>query len=245
VTEFFSDHAADYARHRPRYPAALFEYLASLAPRKNLAWDCATGNGQAAEGLEPYFERVVASDKGMQQVAQARPSRVIYLGSTAEAAPLRAASVDLLTAAQAVHWFDFELFYAEAGRVLAPSAAIVVSTYSLLRVDPAVDRVISYLYHEVVGSYWPPERRWVEDEYRSLPFPFAEEAPPPFVMEQRWNLDETAGYLSTWSACRRLSAVTGQDPVRLVAAELEEAWGPPEVRRRVSWPLHLRVGRNI
>jgi hypothetical protein len=130
-------------------------------------------------------------------------------------------------------------------RVLAASGVIAVSTYSLLRVNPAVDRVVVRLYREVVGSYWPPERRWVEDEYRSLPFPFAEETPPPFVMEQSWNLDETVGYLSTWSACRRFAAVTGQNPVRQVMAELEEAWGPPEVRHRIRWPLHLRVGRSV
>lgn len=245
MTRFFSDHAADYARHRPRYPEQLFEYLASLVSRRTLAWDCGTGNGQAAEGLEPYFEWVVASDKGLRQVVQARPSRLIYLGSMAEAAPLRPASVDLLTVAQAVHWFDFELFYAEARRVLAPSGVIALSTYSILHVNPAVDRLVSHLYHQVVGSYWPPERHWVEDEYRSLPFPFAEQAPPPLVMEQLWNLDETAGYLSTWSACRRFAAATGQNPVRQVMAELAEAWGPPEVKRRISWPLHLRVGRNV
>ncbi len=244
MTQFFSAYATDYARHRPRYPEALFEYLASLASRRTLAWDCATGNGQAAEGLEPHFERVVASDSGLQQLAHARPSRVIYLGSTAEAAPLRAASVDLITVAQAVHWFDLELFYAEARRVLATSGIIAASTYSLLRVNPAVDRVVLRLYREVVGSYWPPERRWVEDHYRSLPFPFAENAPPPLVIEQCWNLDEIAGYLATWSACRRFCSATGQDPVRLVLADLEDAWGPPEVRRPVRWPLHLRVGRN-
>ena len=244
MTEFFSEHAAEYARHRPPYPATLFDYLASLVSRRTLAWDCATGNGQAAEGLEPYFERVVASDKGLQQVAQARPSRVIYLGSAAEAAPLRAASVDLLTVAQAIHWFDFEPFYREARRVVASSGVIAVSTYTLLRVNPAVDRVVWRLYHQVVGSYWPPERRWVEDQYRTLPFPFAEEVPPTFVMEQCWNLDEMAGYLATWSACRRFFSATGRDPVRLVMAEFEDAWGHPEVKRPVRWPLHLRIGRN-
>lgn len=244
MTDFFADHAADYARHRPRYPAELFEYLASLVSRRLVAWDCATGNGQAAEALVPYFERVVASDRSLRQVAEARPSPVSYLCATAEASPLPAGSVDLLVVAQAAHWFDFDRFYAEARRVLAPSGAIAVSTYSLLRVTPEVDAVISRLYHQVVGPFWPPERRWVEDEYRSLPFPFPEEEAPSFVMEKLWSLKETVGYLATWSACRRFTAARGEDPLQAVRGELEEAWGTAVAERAVRWPVHLRVGRN-
>lgn len=244
MPEFFADHSADYASYRPRYPEELFEYLVSLGRRRHLAWDCATGNGQAAQTLARHFERVIGSDLSLEQIVEAPPSAVSYLCASAEAAPVSAGAVDLLTVAQAAHWLDFDTFYAEARRVMAPSAVIAVWTYSLLHVSPAVDRVISRLYHQVVGPYWPPERRWVEDEYRSLPFPFAEETAPRLAMEVLWDFAELVGYLATWSACRRYAATTGRDPLQPVIGDLKERWGPRETERRIRWQLHLRVGRN-
>jgi hypothetical protein len=51
--DHFSDHADLYEAFRPAYPEALFAYLTSLVPAHDLAWDCATGNGQAAVALTP------------------------------------------------------------------------------------------------------------------------------------------------------------------------------------------------
>ncbi len=111
----FEDHlsqqAHDYARHRPHYPRELFTYLATIAPSHRLAWDCGTGNGQAARALAEHFNRVVATDASSDQLAQAiRHGRIEYRIERAEDVSLEASSVDLVTVAIAVHWFDLAPF---------------------------------------------------------------------------------------------------------------------------------------
>jgi len=241
--DHFSGHAADYAAYRPTYPAALFEALASLPRRHDLALDCATGNGQAAVGLAERFARVVAIDASAQQLASARPHpRVEYRVARAEQTGLDGGTVDLVSAAQAAHWFDLDGFYAEVRRVLAPGGAVAVYTYNFARIDPLFDRVLDRLAHEVVGPYWPPERRWVDEEYRTLPFPFAEVAVPGLENEAHWDLGRLLQYVATWSACRRYREATGRDPIKMVQDELTAAWGDPSRARRVRWPIFIRAG---
>ena len=241
--DHFSGHAADYAAYRPTYPPALFEVLAALPRRRRLALDCATGNGQAAIGLAERFERVLAIDASREQLASARPHpRIEYRVARAEDTGAESGSVDLVSAAQAVHWFDFDRFYAEVRRVLAPGGAVALYTYNLVRVDPGFDRVLDRLAREVVGAYWPPERRWVDEEYRTLPFPFEEVEVPPLVIEARLPLDRVAGYIGTWSASARYRKETGRDSVDLIRPELEAAWGDPEEERLVRWPIMMRAG---
>ncbi len=241
--DHFSGHAADYAAFRPTYPATLFDLLASLPRHRGLALDCATGNGQAATGLAERFARVLAIDASPEQLASARPHpRVEYRVGRAEATGIESGTVDLVSVAQAVHWFDFDRFYAEARRLLAPGGALAVYTYNLARVDPAFDRVLDRLAYEVVGPYWPPERRWVDAEYRDLPFPFAEVATRPLEYEAHWDLARLLGYIATWSACHRFRQATGNDPVKLLQDELAAAWGDPFQARPVRWPIFLRAG---
>lgn len=247
MSSHFPDHfsalAEGYARHRPGYPAALFDWLAARAPGRALAWDCATGSGQAALGLAGHFDRVVATDASADQLrrAAAHP-RVHYAAAAAEAAPLAGGALDLLTVAQAAHWFDLDRFYAEARRVLRPGGVLALWTYDLLAIDPAVDAVFGRFYRDAVGPWWPPERRHVESGYRELPFPFPELAPPALEMTAEWRLADLLGYLGTWSAVKRCREATGRDPLAGVAGPLGEAWGEPETPRPVRWPLHLRVG---
>jgi len=242
-SDHFSAVADGYARYRPGYPPALFDWLASLPARRRLAWDCATGSGQAAGGLAAHFRRVVATDSSASQIAQAAPHPgVEYRVAPAEASGLPDAGVDLVTVAQALHWLDLPAFYAEARRALAPGGTIAAWCYNLLDVEPRVNAVIGRYYSRVVGEYWPPERRLLEAGYRTLPFPFLELEPPPFEMSAGWTLDHLLGYLGTWSATQRYRRVRGADPVALVAGDLRAAWGDPEEARRVRWPLYLRVG---
>jgi ubiquinone/menaquinone biosynthesis C-methylase UbiE len=242
--DHFSAAAAEYARRRPDYPRRLFAYLAGLAPARRRAWDCATGSGQAALGLARHFAEVVATDASERQIACARPHRrVRYRVAAAEESGIEPESVDLVTAAQAVHWFGQERFWREARRVLVPGGVIAIWCYDLLRVGQEVDAVIRRLYR-IVGRYWPPERAVVERGYRSLDFPFAEEAAAPFRMEKRWSLEHLLGYLGTWSAARRYSEAVGKDPIGLVREDLARAWGSPGRVRRVFWDLDLRVGRR-
>ena len=244
--DHFSGHAADYARYRPDYPAALFEFLAGLAPDRRRAWDCATGNGQAALGLASHFEAVVATDASVRQIQEAaRRDGVHYAVASAEESPLEDEAIALVTAAQALHWFDRARFWGEVRRVLVCGGAVAVWSYHGFHVTPEVEAVIHRYYKDVVGRYWPPGRGIVEQGYRALEFPFAEETPPTFLLEKRWDLAALVGYLRTWSASQRYQAEKGSDPLLFVREELAEAWGPPERIRPFRWDLDLRVGRKV
>ncbi len=242
--DHFSGHANAYARYRPDYPAELFSYLASLTPRREIALDCATGSGQAAVGLADHFALVVASDGSVSQLqsAQSHP-HVAYIGNLAEQPALRSGSVDLVVAAQAAHWFDHERFYPEVKRVLRSDGALALWTYGLASVEPQVDAIVRHFYNEVVGSYWPPERRWVESAYRDLPFPLQEITAPAMQLNLQWDLDNLIGYIGTWSAVQRYKRVTGADPLSALRAEIAPFWPAPAATKPVTWPLHLRVGR--
>ena len=249
MTEFadhFSGAAAEYARFRPRYPAALFSYLSALVPSEALAWDCATGSGQAAVALAAHLSRVVATDASAEQIAHAEPHpRVEYRVAAAERSGLDAASVELVTVAQALHWFDLPAFYAEVQRVLRPGGVLAVWCYGhMVLPSEALQNALDRFYSVTVGPYWPPERSLVEAGYGSLPFPFVELAAPAFAMEMRTSLDGLLGYLGTWSATQRYIQATGRDPVPELGSEAAKHWGDPQAQRVVRWPLSLRVGRS-
>lgn len=244
--DYFSRVAASYAGFRPTYPATLFTWLAQIAPGHELAWDCAAGSGQASRDLAAHFAHVVASDASRAQIEAATPHvGVEFRVAPAEASGLPDASVDLITVAQALHWFDLDLFYSEVQRVLKPEGVLAVWTYGVLAAEgEAVDALVQAFYHETVGPYWPPERRHVESGYQTLAFPFTEMPSPRFSMETLWTLPELLGYFRSWSATGRYIAARGADPVDALAAELAPLWGDPDRSRRVTWPLSLRVGRK-
>src|SRR5687768_2451412 len=205
MTNVFADHfssvAEGYASYRPQYPAALFAYLAELASSRALAWDCAAGSGQATQGLIPWFDRIVATDASAAQLAGAPPHpKVTYHVATAESSGLVEASANLVTVAQAAHWFDHDRFHAELRRVAAPDGVIAIWCYGLHRISPAIDDVIDAFYRNVIGPYWPPQRALIEAGYRTIPFPFDELSPPAFEMTARWTFPQLLGYLRTWSA---------------------------------------------
>jgi SAM-dependent methyltransferase len=240
--DHFSKQAADYAKFRPRYPHEMFEYLGSLAPSRQLAWDCGTGNGQAAVALASVFDRVIATDASEKQISEAQPhERVAYRVAPAETSGIKAGTVDLIMVAQALHWFDLGQFYAEAPRVLKPHGILAASAYNLLHIEPAIDEVINRYYYEVVRPFWLPERKLVEN-FTELPFPFHELDPPKFEMTAQWNLDHLLGYLGTWSSTQRFIAAKGDDPLEQIIDELRTGWGDPQRTRKVRWPLTLRIG---
>ena len=222
----------------------MFEYLGSVAPDRQLAWDCGTGNGQAAVGLASVFDRVIATDASEKQIANAESHQMVkYRVAPAENSGIGSKTIDLIMVAQALHWFDLDRFYAETRRVLKPDGVLAVSAYNLLHIEPAIDVVVNRYYDEVVGPFWPPERRLIE-QFVDLHFPFQEIDTPKFEMIASWALDHLVGYLRTWSSTQRFIAAKGEDPVKEISDELGSAWGIPEQTRNVSWPLTLRVGVN-
>jgi len=243
--DHFSGVARGYAEFRPRYPDALFAYLAGLPAGHRIAWDCACGNGQATIGLAARFDRVIGTDASTAQIANAEPhANVEYRVAPADASGLADASIDLVTVAQALHWLDVDRFYAEARRVLAPGGVIAVWAYwRVMADDPGVTALVDDFYGKTVGPYWAPERKLVEQGYRTIPFPFTELISPTFAVTADWSLDELLGYIRTWSATSRYVAARGEDPVIAFTPRIAERWGDPARRRRMTWALGLRVGR--
>jgi hypothetical protein len=243
--DLFAPIAREYARYRPAYPDSLFAYLASVAPGRSLAWDCGTGSGQAAVGLVRHFERVIGTDPSAEQLAEATPhARVEYQRSSAEDGP-RVASVpgvDLVTVAQAVHWFSLSSFYERVNEVVRPGGVVAVWCYGLPDITPALDAVIDRFYHDVLGPHWPSGVSAVEAGYARLSFPFDELRAPVFRMEASWDVSELEGFLASWSAVPRYRVTHGSDPLALIEPDLRAAWGSGGART-VSWTIDLRVGR--
>lgn len=249
MTNQFDDHfsklAPCYARHRPSYPEELFQLLADAAPARRAAWDAGTGSGQAAARLGEYFEEVTGTDPSEEQIRNARPHpRVRYRVEVAEQTRFADGSLDLVTAAQAAHWFRVDDFYNEVKRVLKPDGVLALWCYGLESVSGDVDAVIQKLYVELLGVYWP-KRTIVDHSYQDIPFPFRELPRRVFRMKMNWTLDELVSGFRTWSASRRYKEDKGVDPLDVLADEFREAWGNPEQPRQVSWPVYLRYGTPV
>jgi len=241
--DHFSQQPNQYAKYRPTYPEALFTYLVSLTPTHELAWDCATGNGQVALGLTPYFRQIQATDASPQQIAHgfAHP-QITYQVALAEYPPFADRSIDLITVGQALHWFELDSFYAAVKRVLKPEGAIAIWGYGFCRLPEANPAVLSILaaFCQQVEPFWPPERQVLNHGYRGIPFPFMETTSPQLAMEISWSVDQLLGYLGTWSATQRCIAEQGSHFFQELSYSLSAAWG--DRLQLVQWPLHLRVG---
>lgn len=254
--DLFSSNSKEYASSRPTYPRSLFEFLVGLVRYRNLAWDCATGNGQAAVFLSEHFEQVIASDASKEQIENAQPrDNIRYEVFPAEKTTLVDNSVDLITIAQALHWFDLDEFYKEVKRVLRKddnggdtngSGVIAAWAYGLHSISTEIDNITHLLYEDILGSYWPKERKIVENRYQDISFPFQEIDMPVFQIELDWTLSELIGYLYTWSSVQKFIEKNNSDPIKQIYDDLAAAWGDKNTwhkRRRVVWPIYIRVGR--
>jgi SAM-dependent methyltransferase len=243
----FSPLAATYARARPTYPAALYEWLAGLVDRHELAWDCATGNGQAALGLAPHFARVVASDRSADQLAHAPPhphvQNVEYRLATADRSGLDANSVDLVTVAAALHWLDFPSFFAEVERVVRPGGVLAAWTYHTAICEPPFDRAFHRLYWDVLRPYFDRRVRYVDEKYAAIAMPGEPIAAPPFTLTACWDLAGALDYVRTWSGAHAYRQATGEDPAELIRDELAPLFGDAASVRTVRIPLFVRASR--
>jgi SAM-dependent methyltransferase len=246
ISEVFGSVAGHYAESRPHYPAELTDWLAAHAPGHALAWDCACGSGQASLGLARHFARVVATDASPDQLAQAPAHpRIEWRVAPAEASGLEDGSADLVTVAQALHWFDIPRFFAEAHRVLKPGGLLAVFCYGILTVEgEAVDALVQTFYHDDVGPYWPPERMLVERGYGDVGFPYPLIAAPEIAMHADWTLQQLAGFFRSWSASARFQKERGFDPVEALWPKLAAVWGDPAMPRKIAWPLTVLAGHK-
>lgn len=243
-SDHFSTQAAAYAQFRPSYPREWFDWLSGQVAERTLAWDCACGSGQATVSLAGYFDQVVGTDLSSSQLSHA-PSlpNIEWRKATAEESGLEDSSVDLITVAQALHWFDLPRFWAECRRVLKPDGIVAVWSYGIFRVGSGpITAICDDYYSHQLKDYWPPERRIVEAGYGTLDFPFTEIDAPEFHLRESWSLDELTGYLASWSATERFRIATGTNPI----PELRESLAPwfTGERIEVCWPLSIRVGRK-
>ena len=242
----FSAHARTYANARPDYPADLFLYLSSLCEQHELAWDCATGNGQAAKSLAKDFARVIATDASAEQIQQAPAvENVEYRRVAAEEQFLPADSVDLVVVAQALHWFDIAAFFENVDCVLKVGGVLAVWTYGLPKINDPIDRLVQKLYADILDDYWPAERRIVEQAYANVDFPYREIAGEEFKMSRRWSLAQLSDFIMSWSAVQRYMEKQGSNPLQSLDPELREAWGTdPQQAVEVQWPMVLKLGRK-
>lgn len=240
----FSHSATEYARFRPGYPAALFDFLFAQCRQFDCAWDCATGNGQIAAVLAERFRQVEATDISENQLKNAllRPN-IRYRVGAAEQPVFSENVFDLVTVGQAAHWFDLDTFYAEVRRVLRPGGLLALVGYGLLQIDAATDAVVMHLYRDILDAYWDPERRLVDEALATISFPFQEIPLPEMASEYHWTPEHLRGYLSTWSALRHYEKQTGHNPLDATfAAALKKAWGNEPVKT-VRFPIFGRIGR--
>jgi ubiquinone/menaquinone biosynthesis C-methylase UbiE len=231
--DYFSGHSKAYALARPDYPQSLFSYLNSLCHQHQLAWDCACGNGQATVALTQYFDKVIATDASEDQLTHApQHKKIQYRKAQAEDCFLAPTTVDLVTVAQALHWFKLPEFYSNVRLALKTRGVLAVWCYGLHRIDDNVDKVVDQLYNGVLGPYWPEERRFVEAAYKDLDFPFEELISPKLVMNKMWSFEEMMNYLESWSAVQRYIEDQGKNPLDEVRDRLRSAWGG-EPRREI------------
>ncbi|RXG28483.1 class I SAM-dependent methyltransferase [Leeuwenhoekiella marinoflava] len=239
----FSNHAADYAKFRPTYPQELYVYLFDIVQQKSKAWDVATGNGQVAFELSKVFDEVLATDLSAKQLAEApQLKNIIYRVQTAEERFDDNEQFDLITVAQAIHWFDFDAFYKQVKHHLKPDGIFAVIGYSVLETLGELNTVIQHFYKVITDPYWDPERKYLDENYKSIPFPFKEIEPPKLTMPIYWTVEELLNYLNTWSAVKHYEKANGKNPLRLIQDDVYKHWGARE-KREFNFPLLLRVGK--
>lgn len=245
-TDLFSKQSHLYSQFRPQYPKEIYDFLTKHCGGRELAWDCATGNGQAASDLSRYFKKVIATDSSEKQIQNALPlENVEYQVLKAEEKlSLPNASIDLITVAQALHWFDLEVFYSEARRLLKPDGVFATWAYSFHSpIQPDIDSHLNEFYFQTLGPFWKPNNRLIWEGYRDLPFPFEEITTPKLSLSVSWSLEDLRGYFKTWSSTQLYIDKQETDPTGELLKNLLPLWGDPKSKRNLSWNLIFKAGK--
>jgi len=236
----FSQQSAFYVKYRPSYPPEMIDFVVSLVREKDMAWDCGTGNGQTAKALSPYFNKVFATDISQKQLDNAyQAGNIFYSVQPAEQTIFLNNSFDLITVSQALHWFHFDEFYTEVKRIAKPGAILAAWTYSLLRISKEIDGLIENLHFNVLHDYWDNERRYVDEHYQTIPFPFKKIDSPVFNIDYQWHLQDLEGYLNTWSGLQNYIAAGNKNPLPELMKRIRSHW---KDTLPIVFPLHLLIG---
>jgi cyclopropane fatty-acyl-phospholipid synthase-like methyltransferase len=243
MKDYFSGHSKLYATFRPTYPDTLYDFILNGLAGKDRAWDCGTGNGQVAQVLARHFKHVDATDISAQQLEQAPiADNIRYTLSPAEKTPFENSAFDLITVGQALHWFNRDAFFSEVNRVGKPGATVAVWGYASLTIAPEVDAVINHFYEHVIGPYWDDARRLVEEEYKTILFPFTNVTRAKFWINVEWTRDHLAGYLESWSSTQKYIKIHNHNPVPNVMNDLATLWSGDDVKQ-VKFPVFAIKGK--
>ncbi len=241
--KFFSDKAKLYESSRPVYPQEIYAYLASLCSATGLAWDSACGNGQAAIGLVKEFERVYATDISNEQIENAKlHPKISYEVSPSEKVKLENESCDLVCVTQALHWFNYDLFWPEVQRVLKPEGVFSAFGYNWPSVNTEIDAAIERLVYQTIAPFWAPQNKLLWNHYRDLTIPFEKIESPSFAMRVNWNLDEYFNFLHTFSATRRCMEAMGNKFFQTAYEAVDVLWGNAEQRKSVNLEFVFYAG---
>lgn len=240
----FSDRSADYATFRPVYPPELINFILSNLSSRETCWDVGTGNGQLLSLLAPHFHKAIGTDSSSRQLSFApKADNVEFIVCSAEEDPQFSNDFSLITVAQAIHWFKFDAFYSQVEKYLAEDGLFVVTGYGLMSISPEIDVFIEEMYAGILGAWWDPERKYIDEMYRTIPFPFEEMTCPHFTIQTQWNLSHFEGYIRTWSAYRLYLNAGHPDPVPGWIEKVKAVW-PAEEVKEVRFPVPLRAGRK-
>ena len=235
----FTKQSSAYATFRPEYPRSLFEFLSGKVKSNQLAWDCATGTGQAARSLSQYFDQVIATDISLSQINEASgEDNIIFKEASAEKSPLQSESVDLITIAQAIHWFDLDQFYKEVDRVLKPGGLISAWGYGFFKCREDLNAVFDHFSYEILKPYWSDRNWFLVDGYPGLKLPYTKLETPSVFLEVEWNFEQVKGYLKSWSAYQKFIDENHQDPFMRIEQDLKTIWGSPETKHSFKWDIH-------
>jgi len=244
MKDIFSAQSELYARYRPTYPPDLFEFILKQVSERNMAWDCATGNGQTAKDLAPFFTKVMATDISQHQLSNAiNIPNVFYSVQAAEHTDFEDNSFDLVTVSQALHWFDFDHFYKELVRVTRSGGWLATWMYGGMTVSPQIDSIKQDFHKNILGPYWDPERILVDTNYATIPFPLKEIPCPLFSLNAEWDLDDIRGYFNTWSAVQKFMQDKGYNPTDEIMEKIARHW--PNEKMTIRFPLYLRMGQVL
>lgn len=243
VIDNFSDASSSYKKFRPTYPPQLYQAILAQTEARRSCWDCGTGNGQVAAELSKYFEQVYATDVSENQISHSvRKDNIIYKAERAEKTSFADEQFDIITVAQAIHWFDLKKFDLEVARVLKPKGLLFIWGYGLIRIEKEIDKVIDHLYTQEIGPYWDRQRKYIDEHYQGIELNLSKmEAPQSLSITQTWTLDSFIGYLRTWSSVKKYwKAHDDHDPTLSVKTELQAFWEPEE-KKDVRFPIFMQI----